>query len=361
MLDFQSEVGCCFQSAYNNSEYNRQILIAGFITQSEFIDIQELGNPIGNPWTFCDIESPQRCSPPPFKPPPRPKCTLEDQTAFISTLPNAAVCGASIAAVFTRPANDTTALASALKNVCENDCGGVYANYLDSTCDDKIGAETLRIYCTPTNGSADTGSYCRLAADDLVGPALFNNLSSCDESDTCSSECRRAVLNFESEVGCCFQNGYNNSEYNRQILNAGFITQSEFIAIQKLGNPLKNPWTFCGIKPPQRCGPPPFRPPPRPRCNREDQNAFIASLLNPRECGLSIATVFFPPSNDSDSKLLRKALEMFVQMTVQVFIPSTWNQLVTINLELNPLGYFALQLTDQLKLETCVVLLLWTS
>ena len=49
--------------------------------------------------------------------PPLTKCTLNDKVKFISTLPNAAVCGTSIATIFTPPANDTTALANALKNV----------------------------------------------------------------------------------------------------------------------------------------------------------------------------------------------------------------------------------------------------
>ena len=30
-------------------------------------------------------------------------------------------------------------------------------------------------------------------------------------------------MNFEVEVGCCYQNVYNNSVYNEQLLNAGYI------------------------------------------------------------------------------------------------------------------------------------------
>ena len=76
--------------------------------------------------------------------PPIQRCTLEDQMAFISTLPNAEVCGLSLVTVFNPPANDTMAISKALKNVYTNDCGGfTLASYLQSTCNDEVGAETL--------------------------------------------------------------------------------------------------------------------------------------------------------------------------------------------------------------------------
>ena len=299
LLNFKAEVGCCFQNAYNNTLYNQQAFDAGFITPSEFADIQKLNDPVNSPWSRCEVEPPQKCRTPPFRPPKPPRCLLEDQVAFISSLPNAAVCGPSLETVFFPPANDTMTLADALKDVCTNDCGGVYANYLKTACEDEVAAESLRIYCTPTNGSAAAGPYCRYATGDFVSPSLFNNLLLCNESEPCSPRCRRALLNFKAEVGCCFQNAYNNTLYNQQAFDAGFITPSEFADIQKLNDPVNSPWSQCEVEPPQKCRTPPFRPPAPPRCFLEDQVAFVTSLPNAAVCGPSLETVFFPPANNN--------------------------------------------------------------
>ena len=306
LTNIKAQVGCCYQNAYNNSGYNEQLLNAGFITPSDFEALQKLNDPVGNPWTLCDITPPQGCGPSSIRPPVPPHCKLEDQVAFISSLPNAAACGPSIATVFLPPANNTMALRRALENVCTSDCGGVYSNYLRSNCNDRFGAESLRIYCTPTNGSARVGNYCRFAVGDILDQSLLDDLDLCNET-SCTAGCTAALLKLKRQTGCCYQNVYNNTVYNRELLNSGFITPSEFTHIQQLNNPYANPWTLCGIEPPRKCGPPVIRPPPPPRCTLDDQVAYISSLPNAAVCGQSIATVFLPPANNSMA--LPRALE----------------------------------------------------
>ena len=307
--NFKTQVGCCYQNAYNNSVYNQQLFDAGFITPSEFVALQKLNSPVGSPWNLCDIKPPQRCGPSSIMPPAPPRCKLEDQISFISSLPNAAVCGPSIATVFEPPANNTMALRKALEDICTNDCGGVYSNFLKSTCNDQFGVESLTIYCTPTNGSAAVGNYCRFAAGDILNNTLFDDLNSCYNGTVdspCTDGCREALLRLKRQTGCCYQNVYNNTMYNRELLNAGFITPSEFSGLQKLNDPYFSPWTFCEIKPPRRCGAPVFRPPLPPRCTLDDQIAYVSSLPNATVCGPSIATVFQPPANNTMA--LRRAL-----------------------------------------------------
>ena len=302
LLRLKRQAGCCYQNVYNNTVYNRELLNAGFITPTEFTGLQQLNNPDINPWTLCEIEPPRKCRAPIFKPPAPPRCTLDDQIAFISSHPNAAVCGPSIATVFDPPANNSLALANALKNVCTDDCGGVYSNFLQSTCNDRLGAESLRIYCTPTNGSAAVGNLCRFAAGDLLNASLFDDLFLCYNTSSespCSSGCRAALLRLKRQAGCCYQNVYNNTVYNRELLNAGFITPTEFTGLQQLNNPDINPWTLCEIEPPRKCRAPIFKPPAPPRCTLDDQIAFISSHPNAAVCGPSIATVFDPPANNS--------------------------------------------------------------
>ena len=142
---------------YNNTEYNTLLLEAGFISQHEFSEYQGLNNPTNNPWIRCNIDPPLECEPAPFNPPPALRCTLDDQIAFVSTLSNAAICGPSIATVFSPPQNDSVTLTSALRNVCTNECGGIYTNYLENVCNNALAADSLRLFCTPSNSSAAVG------------------------------------------------------------------------------------------------------------------------------------------------------------------------------------------------------------
>ena len=303
LLHIKSRIGCCYQAVYNNTMYSTILLDAEFITQYEFNRYKNLNNPAGNPWTRCEIEPPQKCEPVPFKPPAPPKCTLNDQIAFLSTLSNAAICGPSIATVFSPPANDSIALTHALINVCTNDCGGTYTDYLENVCNDKLGADSIKIFCAPTNSSAAVGNYCRHAVTDILGTSLFDALGVyCHNASIltpCVEDCRDALLRLKAQVGCCYQNIYNNTDYYTELLYAGLVTPREFTAFFDLNIPAVNLWTLCNVEPPQKCDSAPFKPPTPPKCTLEDQTAFISTLSDAEVCGSSIATVFSPPINDS--------------------------------------------------------------
>ena len=212
---------------------------------------------------ICEIEPPQICSAPLFKAPPSPQCTTDDLINFLPSLPNPAVCGPSIANVLTLSAvNDSTELANALDIVCNTDCGEVYSEFLKTTCNDQFQAETLRILCVRTNGNANAGPYCRFA----VEASLFNELSTCDGSSTssCSPSCRSALLQFTDEIGCCYQDLFNNSfYYQQQVLNE-VITTSEFTTFTEINDPLSSPWAVCDVSVPRKC--PNIQPPTEGEC-----------------------------------------------------------------------------------------------
>jgi hypothetical protein len=251
----KAKIGCCFQNVYNNTMYDIQ-QFTEVLTEKQLDSVEKLTNPDSNPWMICEIEPPETCSAPLFKPPPSPQCTTDDLVNFISTLPNAAVCGPSIANVLTLPANDSTELAKALDTVCTNDCGEVYSEFLKSTCNDQFQAETLRIWCIRTNGNANAGPYCRFAFE----ASIFNELSTCDGSSTrtCSPSCRSSLLQFTDEIGCCYQDLFNNSfYYQQQVLNE-IITTREFTTFTEINNPFTGPWALCDVPIPSKC---PTQPP----------------------------------------------------------------------------------------------------
>ena len=302
LLNLKAQIGYCYQSIYNNTLYLTELFNVGFVTAREFIGFDDLNNPAGNPWTLCEVEPPKHCEQPPFTLPPTPmKCSLPDQRVYILTIPDGITCGNAIGVAYLPPANDSRLLSNAIDDLCTNKCGGVYTNYQENICKDELGAESVRVFCSPTNGTAAVGSFCYYATRDILYPSLLTSLLPCynySNKVSCSSECFKALTEIKARIGCCYQMVYNNTEYNTLLLEAGFISPHEFNEYQGLNNPTKNPWIQCNIDPPPDCEPAPFKPPSAPRCTLDDQIAFVSTLSNAAVCGPSIATVFSPPQSD---------------------------------------------------------------
>ena len=287
LMKLKAQIGCCFQNVYNNTIYDiQQFRNNGFLTQNELDSLRMLTNPDTNPWMICEIEPPEICGAPLFKPPPPPQCTPDDLTDFLSSLPNAAVCGPSIANVLTLPTNDSTELAKVLDNVCTNDCGGVYSDFLKSTCNDQFQAETLRIWCVRTNGNATAGPYCRFA----VEASLSNELSMCDSSSSCSPGCRSALLQFTDQIGCCYQDLFNNTFYYRQQVLNKIITAREFTKFTQINNPVIGPWTLCGVPVPSKC---PEQPPPDGKCTVGILCSSYVEIMQIKQFGQHAALPFY--------------------------------------------------------------------
>ena len=285
---------------YNNTIYHTLLLEAGFITQHEFNEYQDLNNPTSNPWIRYNVDPPQNCEPAPFKQPPPPRCTLDDQIAFVSTLPNAAVCGPSIATVFSPPQNDPMTLTRALMNVCTDECGGTYVNYLENVCNDELAADSLKIFCAPTNGSGAVGDYCHYAVADILGTSFLDALISCYNSTKvpCIDDCRAALLNLKDQMGCCYQNIYNNTAHYTLLPYAGLVTPRQFTGFFDLNIPAVNPWTLCNIEPPHACDSPPFQLPVTPNCTVEGNLEFLLSLANGEVCNQSLQTISLLNTDD---------------------------------------------------------------
>lgn len=181
------------------------MLDGGFITPGMFSALQTLNNPYLSPWTQCAIEPPKRCAAPQFKQPAPSNCTVNDLVSFISSLPNAAICGPSIATYFSPPPNNSMALSRALRDVCTDNCGGAISNFYKNSCNDQFGAENIRINCISTNGTANSvGPYCRFAAD--VNISYFDDFPCMNYSsgNYCAPICRNALIRLKAEVGCCY-------------------------------------------------------------------------------------------------------------------------------------------------------------
>ena len=136
--------------------------------------------------------------------------------SVLSTLQNAAVCAPSIAIVFGLYPSDVVTLGQALINACTEECGEIYAGFLEDVCHDRFSTDSLKIACTPTGGSAAVGEFCRFALTDSIDISNINALQSCYDYTTevpCPEDCRSAIHFLKIQIGCCYQHIYNNTDY----------------------------------------------------------------------------------------------------------------------------------------------------
>ena len=247
-------------------------------------------------------------------PPQSEICQLDDRLPFLQSLPNGIQCLLGLSAII-NPFSTPAQVAEGLINYCTDDCGGIFSKYLEFPCNAPLAAELVRLTCTPTNGSATVGNVCHYASPNAIDPPqVLAELSLCDNvtsDSSCTPGCREMLTMLKAEVGCCFQNVYNNTPYGLQQFRdfTQFLTQNQLDSIEKLTNPDSNPWKICEIDPPQICSAPLFKVPPSPQCTTDDLINFLPSLPNPAVCGPSIANVL-TLSAANDSTELANALDI---------------------------------------------------
>ena len=66
LLKTKSQIGCCYQSMYNNTRYLTELFIHQFIPQFAFDRFSLLNDPLNNPWNACNVIAPQECTGEPF-------------------------------------------------------------------------------------------------------------------------------------------------------------------------------------------------------------------------------------------------------------------------------------------------------
>ena len=149
--------------------------------------------------------------------PPQSVCQADDQFPFLQSLPNGTQCILGLGAI-TNPFSTPAQVAEGLVNYCTDDCGGIYSKYLELPCNGPLQAELVRLTCTATNGSATAGNVCHYASPTPNGsPQVLTEISSCDNvtsDSSCTPGCRQMLNNLKAEIGCCFQNVYNNTQYD---------------------------------------------------------------------------------------------------------------------------------------------------
>ena len=184
-------------------------------------------------------------------------CGPQEYIAFITSLPNAQTCGEGINVSFQGPG--AVALTSdegrqKFAGVCTQDCAGRIAEWLRITCNDPLQSLDIGLWCYETDGQV--GDYCRYATGDVFNVTFLENLDVCMAATPqvpCAPGCADALNALTIQIGCCYQNLYNNSEYISGLLSRNFITQDQYDGLLDLGNNNDNPWIGCEIQAPMSC------------------------------------------------------------------------------------------------------------
>ena len=61
LINLKSQLGCCYQSMYNNSVLLNVLVDAGLITTNNLQTFEYLRRPTNDIWTLCNVTVPQKC------------------------------------------------------------------------------------------------------------------------------------------------------------------------------------------------------------------------------------------------------------------------------------------------------------
>ena len=162
LQNLANQLGCCYQSIYNNTAYVLDAAASGEINSTDVFELSMLGDP--SLWSACRVTPPTACTDEAFDfptpvPPPAGTCDVAAVNGYVVSKLGLA-CGANLAtALYSNlpsPGADT-----ALNAACTEDCAGDLANWIQRECGGTFNATSLYYLCLQTQGGV--GRYCRYA------------------------------------------------------------------------------------------------------------------------------------------------------------------------------------------------------
>ena len=199
-------------------------------------------------------------------------------------------CGLGLLTFYFGPSANATdmELQDAVNTTCQQNCGGFYADYTFENCNDLFTPLSLISYCLPTGEEGAGQDRCRYFAPDNLDTSLIDNLEPCmsyDEEmpDTCPANCASALTSFANEVGCCYQNLYNDTTSLGVFVATDLLTADQAYFLGNITDP--DLWSACSVDQEPSCEGDPF---PGDRifefgvCTNEDYNTFLTEEVSER-------------------------------------------------------------------------------
>lgn len=179
-------------------------------------------------------------------------CTQQEVTTFVTRLPNGEECKSALETIL-GPDKTPSQLQPALSTFCTHTCGEAYTRFTSENCGDIQYTFRLIVYCLPVPTFPEEQNRCRYAFPDVLGNDLINSLRNCTDfnpmSPSCNSECQIAIQALTNGTQCCYQNLYNSTmvdpEVLRGLISNGFLTEAQGDLIISVTHPAL--WEACEV------------------------------------------------------------------------------------------------------------------
>lgn len=231
-------MGCCYQSVYNNTDVVEYFTTTGQLTTSDLTVINAIKR--AELWNACNVTLTTFCGGDPFPGTSQlivGNCSL----AAFDDLDVSTECGVSLATVFTNP---TDAL---LNTYCEESCINPHVRFVRQNCQDPFAANFSSTYCLDTMG--ELGNRCGQVLSSLsTNSQVFDTVGTAclaTDSEDCSDACQDALQDIRDQLGCCYQNIYNNTLTLDIFFLEELITFEERYFFEVLGD--RDLWEDCEV------------------------------------------------------------------------------------------------------------------
>lgn len=146
---------------------------------------------------------------------------------------------------------------SSLTVMCQDNCAGLYSQWLQNECGDQYSARMIEVMCIKTHGTSSAGPRCRyLFPDAYDGSQIVPTiLSHCGliifNPSVCAEGCNQNLNDLIRKFGCCYESMVNNREFVISLRNVGFINDT--IANATIDFAQSPVWKSCDITVPKKC------------------------------------------------------------------------------------------------------------
>ena len=251
------QIGCCFNSIYNETDSLSFLVESGILNQSTAIRLQNLGN-------ACSVVAPVACAVEGISFPgdviqtdgERFDILVCSEVDANSLLPNELPesCQDSLFTIVNSTAVSPN-LDPALDVFCTQECGGKIATSIHTQCNDAYFSNGLYYFCLGTNNTATVGSRCRYALPPQYNLTNYITLcvSAVTEVTSCPEGCATVLEMISMDIGCCYNSIYNNTAYFPVLTeDETYHDEPTEMQFQTVGNPKF--WSSCGVSiPPGPC------------------------------------------------------------------------------------------------------------
>lgn len=278
-----NRLGCCYQNIYNNTDLIDEFVREQLLSAEEGQILRVIAE--DSLWEACNVNLTTPCTGDPF--PGMTQlgigvCTADQENSFFFNLGQN--CLNSLIEGFTTVNPPESVFDN---GVCIPECGGQLASFYEQTCLDQYAALSSDTNCFRSDG--EIGSRC-FYSNPIAGGAAVARADFFTEARTtcfadptaniagpCPSGCMEALQEVKVQLGCCYQDIYNNTLTLDSLYVLDVITPEERNFFISLGT--KELWQSCEVSLQPQCIGDPYAAATTPATTPSSALQVAASIL----------------------------------------------------------------------------------